>query len=215
MDKIQVVLFGYLTLCVLAGCSPKSMTLFSESASVENGAYRQPEAPSFVIEKADAVSIQFFGQDNEAVNPFNIGEARYIVDAEGNVTLPVIGKVNVAGKTVLEVQKQLELQASQHLRHPVVRVRIHNTQVTVIGEVKRPGTFAIETPVTLLAALGMAGDMLPNARRDNVLVQRQSNGKVFQYRVNLLTDELFSSPCYYLQKGDVVYVGPRYKSSHR
>ena len=215
MNTIKITLFSCLALSVLTGCIPRRMTLFSESGGIDNTEYRQPDVPSFVIEKGDAVSIQFFGQDNEAANPFNIGEARYIVDAEGSVTLPVIGKVNVAGKTVLEVQKQLELQASQLLRHPVVRVRIHNTQVTVIGEVKRPGTFAIETPVTLLAALGMAGDMLPNARRDNVLVQRQSNGKVFQYRVNLLTDELFSSPCYYLQKGDVVYVSPRYKSSHR
>lgn len=215
MNTIKITLFSCLALYVLTGCAPRRMTLFSESGGVGNAEYRQPDVPSFVIEKGDAVSIQFFGQDNESVKPFNIGEARYWVDEEGNVTLPVLGKANLAGKTILAAQLELEQQVSERLRNPVVKVRIYNTQVTVIGEVERPGTFAVETPVTLLAALGMAGDMLPNARRDNVLVQRHSNGKVIQYRVNLLTDELFTSPCYYLQKGDVVYVSPRYKSSHR
>ena len=215
MKQIQVILSFLLAICMLIGCVPKRLTLFSESVSAENGAYRQPEAPSFVIEKGDVMSIQVFGQDNEAVKPFNVGEAHYIVDTDGCVTIPVTGKAKLAGKTVVEAQNQLEQTISQHLRNPIVKVRLLNSQVTVIGEVMHPGTFVIEAPVTLLAALGLAGDMLPNARRDNVLVQRHSNGKVVQYRVNLLTDELFSSPCYYLQKGDVVYVSPRYKSFRR
>ncbi len=201
--------------CLLSSCATKKMTLFSGSES-SGGTYGLPDVPGFVLEPGDAVSIVFFGNDKETVTPFNINEAdSYMVAPDGFVTLPVIGKKQLAGMTETEAERELQKAVAQQLRNPLVRVRISNAHVTVLGEVRHPGTFSINYPVTLLAALGLAGDMLPNANRENVLIQRQENGKVTQYRVNLLTDELFSSPCYYLRKGDVVYVSPRYKTSRR
>jgi len=222
MKRQSRSLLSLLIIVLLTGCSASKMTLFSESQQA--GSYSVDRMPDFKIEAGDGVSIVFYGQDSETVKPFNLTEANHTTDEDGNVytvgqdgsvILPVIGRQELAGKTVREAEKTLETAVSQHLREPMVRVKIRNAQVTVIGEVDKPGTFTIEKPITLLAALGKAGDLLPNARRDNVLIQRQENGKVKQYRVNLLTDELFASPCYYLQKGDVVYVSPRYKSSRR
>ena len=198
--------------CLLTGCAVDKMTLFSASAS-GSGTYSVPDAPRFVLEPDDVVSIVFYGNDQETVTPFNASDTNYVVARDGSVTLPVLGRRQLAGMSETEAEQELQKAAAQHLRNPMARAHIRNARITVLGEVRRPGTFTVNKPVTLLAALGLAGDMLPSAKRDNVLVQRQADGKVTQYRVNLLTDELFSSPCYYLQKGDVVYVSPRYKAS--
>lgn len=215
MKKISYsLLVSFSAICLLTGCATDKMTLFSGAAS-DSGTYSLPDAPAFIIESGDAVSIAFFGNDKETVTPFNMRDTNYVVAPDGCVMLPVLGKKRLAGMSEAQAEQELQTAAAQHLRNPMVRVHIRNARITVLGEVAHPGTFAIGKPVTLLTALGMAGDMRPNARRDNVLIQRQQNGKITQYRVNLLTDELFSSPCYYLQKGDVVYVSPRYKDFRR
>lgn len=202
------------TVCLLTGCATDKITLFSGAPS-GNGTYSLPDAPAFIIEPGDAMVIAFYGSDRETVSPFNMRDTNYVVAPDGCVTLPVLGKKRIAGMQEARAEQELQTAAANHLRNPMVRVHIRNARITVLGEVARPGTFSIDKPVTLLAALGMAGDMRPNAKRDNVLIQRQENGRITQYRVNLLTDELFASPCYYLQKGDVVYVSPRYKSRRR
>ena len=215
MKRVPIGLLFLSAVCLLTGCATGRITLFSESAPAVDGAYRLPDAQGFVIEPGDAVNIVFYGQDETTVEPFNPEEPVYVVSADGCVTLPVVGRQRIAGKTEPEAEQALQQAVSQQLRNPLVNVRVTNAQVTVLGEVENPGTFKIDRPVTLLAALGLAGDMLPSARRDNVLIQRQEEGKVKQYRINLLTDELFASPCYYLHKGDVVYVSPRYKANRR
>lgn len=213
MNKIPNSLLCLLAVCLLSGCSAERITLFSASSSAGNGTFSIPAAPCFRLEAGDIVSINFFGPDQETVRPFNISKPDYVVAPDGSVTLPVVGGQRIAGMTEREAEQALEQAAARHLRNPTVKVRLKNVQVTVLGEVDSPGTFDIERPVTLLAALGMAGDLLPNARRDNILIQRQEDGKVKQFRVNLLTDELFASPCYYLHKGDVVYVSPRHRTN--
>ena len=155
------------------------------------------------------------GIDEQTVSPLNIGGSRYTITADGSITLPVLGHITLQGMTTEQAEMTLRQAAQQHLKDPIVRVLITNAHITIIGEVRNAGTFAITQPVPLLTALGMANDLTSNARRDNLLIQRQENGQIRQYRINLLSDDLFSSPCYYLQKGDILYVSPRHDTLKR
>lgn len=133
----------------------------------------------------------------------------FLVDHDGNIELPLVGKVMVKDKTTDEVKELIRQKASQFYKDPVVNVRLANFKITVLGEVMRPSTYIMPTEkVTLLDALGMAGDMTIYGRRENVMVIREENGQKQFARFNLNNSNLFTSPFYYLKQGDVVYVEP-------
>jgi polysaccharide export outer membrane protein len=111
--------------------------------------------------------------------------------------------------TQSEVIKMLEEKLSGQVVNPIVTMRFLNARVTVLGEVKNPGTYYLNNGrISILEALGMAGDMTQYARRDNVLITRENDGKIEFARLNLSTDEIFKSPYFYLQQNDVVVVEP-------
>ena len=135
----------------------------------------------------------------------------YLVDADGCVTIPNIGKVGVAGKTISEVEQLiLEKAKSGFASTPVVVVRFVNFKISVLGEVTAPGTFTIKTgKVTLLEALALARDLTIYGQRENVKIVRESvDGKRTIAEVDLNDASLLASPYYYLQQNDVVYVTP-------
>ncbi len=127
----------------------------------------------------------------------------------------MLGTIKVAGLTKNQLQDKLEksLSEQQLLLDPIVLIRFLNFRVTVLGEVTKPSVINIPSEkVSLLEAIGLAGDLGIHARRDNVLIIREEQGqKVFE-RIDLNSNELFTSPYYYLKSGDVVYVEPnKYK----
>ena len=199
---------------VSAGCSSTRSILFDRA---DKESYVIPDRPAFVLAPDDEVEIVFAGINPDAVIPFQINTtsdasipaSKFRVDSDGMVTLPVLGKLQVAGKTEKETEAMLVEHAVKYLKEPLVQVRVRNATVTVLGEVYEPRTFGISQPIPLLAALGSAGDLMPSANRENILIQRRENGRLKLYRINLRTDEWFGSACYYLQKGDIVYVSPR------
>ncbi|KAA2239199.1 hypothetical protein F0L74_23625 [Chitinophaga agrisoli] len=137
------------------------------------------------------------------------GVSGYLVDKEGYVLLPLIGKVLVKGKTTDKVRDEIRDKAAEYYKDPVVNVRFANFKITVLGEVARPSTYVMPNEkVTLLDALGMAGDLTIYGKRENVLLIREKEGKKEFVRFNLNNSQLFTSPYYYLQQGDVVYVEP-------
>lgn len=143
---------------------------------------------------------------------YSQGVSGYTVDSEGNINFPVLGQVHVAGLTRQEIAAKIkgELEGQNLVKDPVVTVEFLNLTVSVLGEVQRPGRFSIDKDrVTILDAIGMAGDLTIQGRRENVLVQRETGGKTTLYRVDLTKgSELYASPVFYLQQNDVVYVEP-------
>ena len=135
----------------------------------------------------------------------------YLVDSTGNINFPVLGKIHLAGLTIVDAQDTLENRLEQTLSSPLVNIRFLNYKITVLGEVGRPGTYTIPNQqINLLEALGMAGDMTIFGKRTNVLVMRETDGVRKYGRINLNnSSSLFDSPFYHLQQGDVVYVEPR------
>ena len=133
----------------------------------------------------------------------------YIVDENGDVAMPVLGKVHVGGMTRVEAEEAVRTRLAQQVVNPTVQIRLINAKVSVLGEVNRPGQVTMTGDrLTLMEALAAAGDMTAYGRRDNVLVTREVDGKIEIARINLNGSEVFSSPFYYLQQNDVVYVSP-------
>ena len=135
----------------------------------------------------------------------------YIIDSEGNIDFPVLGTVNVAGLTISEVKNLLKtkLVDGGHLKDPTINVRLKNFRVTVLGEVKNPGTFDVPGDrVSVLEAIGMAGDLSIKGRRDNVMIIRDIEGSKTYTRIDLTNKTFMKSRVFYLSQNDIVYVEP-------
>jgi len=135
----------------------------------------------------------------------------YLVDASGGINFPVLGKINLNGLTLVQAQDTIQHLLEPSLKSAVVAIRFLNYKITILGEVSRPGTYTIPNQqITLLQALGLAGDMTIFGKRANVMVIREKNGERQFGRIDLNNSRsLFTSPFYYLQQNDVVYVEPR------
>jgi polysaccharide export outer membrane protein len=133
----------------------------------------------------------------------------YLVDARGNIEMPLIGRVKLAGLTTREATDTLKNRLQVYLKEPTVNIRFLNYKISVLGEVVRPSVYTIPNEkITILEALSLAGDMTIYGRRDNVLIIRESNGVREFSRVNLNDRNVFRSPNYYLRNNDVVYIEP-------
>jgi polysaccharide export outer membrane protein len=133
----------------------------------------------------------------------------YLVDANGNIELPLIGKMKVLGLTTIEAKEAIRETAKQYFKDPAVNVRFLNFNITMLGDVARPGTYTVPSErITVLDALGMAGDLSITGKRENVMVMREDGGDRKVVRLNLTRSDMLQSPYYYLRTGDVVYVEP-------
>lgn len=181
------------------------------------------------IQPKDKLSILVNSQDPRLTNLFNLpifmqqigqeantnssrGISGYTVDTKGYIDFPVLGNIQIAGMTREEVASHIksELQSHDLIKDPVVTVEYMNLSIAVMGEVKDPGRYNIDKDnLTILDALSRAGDLTIFGKREKVLVLRNENGKQRAYGVNLCSAEhLYTSPVYYLQQNDVVYVEP-------
>lgn len=133
----------------------------------------------------------------------------YLVDKEGVVDIPLLGKINVAGLTTFEAKKVVSDRAKMYLKDPVVQVRFANYKITVIGEVARPASYVVPNEkISIVDAIGLAGDLTIYGKRENVLLIREAENKKEFVRFNLNSSEIFKSPYFYLKQNDVIYVEP-------
>ena len=133
----------------------------------------------------------------------------YIVDENGYIDFPVVGKLKVAGLTTGEVASLVTERVSKDVHDPYVRVEMATFRVNVMGEVNEPGAMEVKTErYSILDALSDAGDLTQYGRRDNILLIREEDGNRTYHRLDLTSADLLTSPYYYLQQNDVVYVEP-------
>lgn len=214
---------------LLSSCiSNKQLIVFREvtaetAEEVNKTLMPQPE-PRVKIN--DALIITVSALDPEAVMPYNLPAVSfesptteikptaqsyqyYTVDVNGDIMFPVLGKLHVVGLTQSEVIDMIQSRLQGQIQNPIVTMRFLNAKVTVLGEVRSPGNYPLNNGrMTLLEALGVAGDLTQYANRSNVLITRENNGKVEFARLDLRSDDVFTSPYFYLQQNDVVLVEP-------
>lgn len=220
MLKKFIVLF-ILTIFLTSCTSKKNLIYFQniDSFKLNSNKYES------VLQQDDLLTIIVRGETPEAVAPYNMpnvtypgtGESgfevqrlfTYLIDNDGTITFPSIGKVIVAGKTRSEAENLLVEKLSLYITNPKVDLRILNYKISVQGEVNKPGTFPITSErITLLEAISLAGDLTIYGKRDNVLVIRENNGEKSVQRIDLKKADFMNSPYYYLHQNDVVYVEP-------
>jgi len=174
----------------------------------------------------DLVSISVSTLDPESNVLFNTGmllprnavateeeTEGFLVNKDGYINFPVIGKIQLAGLTLEEATEKMTILISKHVKRPVVNIRLLNFRVTVIGEVNNPSTFVVPTgTITILEALGLAGGMTTFGKPEDILLIRQSEGVRTTIRLDLNDEEILNSPYFYLQQNDVLYVEPHNRS---
>ncbi|MDQ6813907.1 MAG: polysaccharide biosynthesis/export family protein [Bacteroidota bacterium] len=171
-----------------------------------------------VIQPGDRLSIAISASNALSAAPYNLATppigalpaaTGYLVEADGTIQFPQLGKLQVAGMKRKQLVDYLSKILIKYVNDPMVTIELLNFKITVLGEVGHQGTFAIpDGKVTLLDAIGLAGDLPFTARRDNITVIREKNGKRNFGKINILSKNAFSSPYYVLQQNDVVYVEP-------
>ena len=218
----------------LVSCStPKNVPYFQDFADtakpllIKTVPFKSP-----VIQTDDILSITIQTIDNDVTNLLNSNTSvnnvsttmpvvsgsvagtpqnvsGYLVDKDGYVQIPFVGKIHLAGLTTAEAKDMLTQEVNKYFNDAIVNVRYANFKITVIGEVLRPSTYVLPNEkVNIFDALGMAGDMTIYGQRENVLLVRDSLNDKKLIRLNLNNKDIISSPYFYLQSNDIVYVQP-------
>lgn len=215
----QKIIVFVLFVFVLTSCaSRKEVVYFQDTGNFETLVNTNRSVSKFKVD--DLVSIHVSSLNPEASAPFNLfrGQAEggfraeqvdYLVDEAGEIDFPVIGKLKIEGLSPEELRNMLRNRLSEYLKEPIINIRLRNFTVTVLGEVARPGTYPVNgEQISILEALGFAGDLTIRGVRENVLVIRDFNGTKVYTRIDLTSKKMVDSPVYYLTQNDVVYVEP-------
>lgn len=205
-------------------CAPRKELVYYQNID------RLPAAKSntyeVTIQPDDLLLIIVSAEDPEIAVPFNLtnsfvpSAARpdavgqqssqlYLVDANGSIEFPVLGKLQVGGLTRSEVLKMFQEKISVYIKNPIINLRIMNFKFSVQGEVTLPGTYTLASErITLIEALSMAKDLTIYGKRNNILIIREIDGIKSYNRVDITQADFMNSPYYYLAQNDVVYVEP-------
>ena len=227
-----LILFAGVT--ALSSCGSSKQVVYFQDLKPGESEIKLPEVQAITVRSEDKISIIVNSRDPQLTDLFNLpimsrqlgqsmrsgisstgtsqGISAYTVDTNGEIDFPVLGKIHVAGMKREEIAECIknELVSKNLVKDPVVTVEFANLCVSVLGEVNNPGRFSIDRDrLTVLDALSMAGDLTIYGNRNKVLVLRQEGNVQRVYGLDLTSGEhVYSSPAYYLQQNDVVYVEP-------
>ena len=189
-------------------------------------AYTNSTVPSVTtkIQPNDILKITVSDLNPVVVAPFNINPGSssnqsvdmmelegYLVTPQGNITMPVLNEVNVSGLTPSETERKVKdiLIKEGYLVNPTVQVRVLNNKFTILGEVRSPGVYAFtEQSISLLDAVGKAGDLTYSALRKDVTLIRELDGKRLVYHIDLTTASWMSNPIYQIRQNDIIIIKP-------
>ena len=206
---------------LLASCANKKKLVYFQNAVPSDSTKVMSYSP--VFKKDDLLSIVVSSSNAEASAPFNIGSSvstsgamqsasginGFLVDEEGEINFPYLGKLKVIGLTRSAATKMLEENLKIYLDKPVVQIQIQNFRITLLGDVSSPGIYPISNErITIIEAIGLGGDLAITGKRKNIKVIRDRNGIKTEYLVDLTQTDVFTSPVYYLEQNDIVYVEP-------
>lgn len=216
-----------ISILILTSCSTREEIVYFQNIEKLNSMEPIEQfEPRIVVN--DILNIQVSSFNTEVVEPFrmNVGGNRggggagggqnsnligYLVEPDGTIKFPILGRISVVNKTRREIEDHLTEQLEEYVTDVVVRVRIMNFRVTVLGET---GSSVVQVPderVSIPEIIAMAGDITYDGKRENILVIRDVNGKKIYRRVDITDADVFENPFYWLKQNDIVYVEPTYR----
>ena len=211
-------LFIVVSFFLISCASKKDVVYFQNAGDYETIVSDNSHTNKFKID--DVVTINVSTLDPQASLPFNLFKGAeeggfrpeqldYIIDKNGEIDFPVLGSVKIVGLSPEETKLLIKEKLNSYLKDPIINIRLKNFTVSVLGEVARPGTYPVNgEQITVLEAIGLAGDLTIKGMRKNVMVIRDFNGTKVYTRIDLTQKESLNSPVYYLTQNDVVYVEP-------
>lgn len=220
LAKLLVISFS--VLLIGGSCAPaKRSAYFRINETIENPdqpdqSYEQSRDSLHIIQPGDELYITVTTADNEPHN-FQIQQSgvlgiemlSYLVDRDGFVELPYIGKLKLSELNVDEATKLVRSELSQYLYQPIVTIKMVNARITVLGEVAAPGVYIMNNkPMNIYQAIGYAGDITEFGNKTNVLIVREDHDSVLKKYVNLTNDQVLGTEWYTLQANDIIYVEP-------
>lgn len=225
--KIKALLTGCLLALIMGSCSSSKSSLpyLMDISTIKEGTLPQGDYMS-KIKPDDELFISVNSLNPEATAAYNLGMANpstkeqfpmaqtpsqrtYIVSTDGDIDFPQLGRLHVAGLTTEQLADELVKRISADVQDPQVYVQLVNFVVNVAGEVKNPGQIPVKrNRMTILDALSAAGDLTEYGERSNVLIIREENGERKFAHLDLNSSDLLTSPYYYLQQNDYIYVEP-------
>ena len=228
--KMMKNLIYYLILLLtMFSCKPKeNMVYMEKEKAVAETEINQAVFYGTHIQSGDLLDIKVTAFDENAVRPFNLysmnnststGQVNgqtaqlapqgYLVDNEGFIYFPVLGKLYIKGMTLAQLRADLEKRLLAYLTDPLVSIKQLNFNITVLGEVKKPGQYTNPSDkITVLQALGLAGDMTDYGNRTNVKLIREIDGVSKTFTIDFTNKNITNSPYYYMQQNDVLYIEP-------
>lgn len=227
MKKNYISVLCILTLCVLlSSCySRKKITYLYDLRDSMQYSSTITNASKPLIQPDDILMIKITTLDKSTNELFNSGTLQigekvgttgpgltqegYLVDKNGQIMLPYIGRVTVSGKTKEEVKELITKEISKYVKDPIVNISFNNFKYTVLGEVNKPGVKnVIGERINVFEAIAESGDMTMFAIRNKVMLLREVNGKREMVRLDFQDSEILESPYFYLQQNDIIYVEP-------
>jgi polysaccharide export outer membrane protein len=220
----KLSLVGIIMLFLHSCASTKDIVYYQDVDSIAE--LDVPPAQEIILTPGDKISVIVSCKDPKLTELFNLtyvsqklggasgnGQVSgYTIDSEGFIDVPAIGKVHVAGITRKEAEDKVKqtIIAQEQATEAVVTIEFMDLNIEILGEIARPGRYAIDKDVfTLIEALSAAGDLTIYGKRENVLVMRKENGVQKSYRVNLCSaQDVFNSPAFYLKQNDIIYIEP-------
>ena len=220
MRSLIIMFTGFL---ILQSCTSKKDVLYLQNANRVDAI--SVNLSEITIQPNDILKITVGSLVPEAALPYNKVSAGtlqansveimklegYVVSPGQTIDFPVLGSISVVGKTTQQLAAQIkrELEDGGHLSNPNVDIRLLNAKFTVLGEVRNPGTFNYtDTNLTVLQALGMAGDLTINGQREDVLLVREVDGNRKISHINLKSADWMNTDAYNIKPNDVLVVNP-------
>ncbi len=224
IEQLAILFLLSASALLLSSCGGVKHAQLIMFENVGNDQFPLGKIPALNIRPDDILSIQVASRNPERVAAFrrsydnaaNTGAAAfsppaegYRVDEQGNIYMPFLGQIKASGKTVVDLRQEITDRLAEYIPDAAVQIRFLNFRVTLLGEVNQPNTYTIPNErLTVLEAIGMAGDFTPYARRNSLLIIRERNEKRELARLDLQDKNLFMSPFFYLSPNDIIYVEP-------
>jgi len=227
----KTILFSLIVIVLysLTSCVTQKDLEYFRGKNKTTREFKESEISEYILKSSDELYVQISSLDDVGENlltgintqqslllstmqPYGASLMSYVIDKEGYLTLPVVGKILAKDKTLSQVSEMIKEAYTKILNQPIVSVKLVNRYISVLGEVKNPGHFSYsQDKLTIYDAIGLAGDITDYGNRKDITITRNENGKNFCISVNLTTPEILASEFYYIRPNDIIYIKPMHK----